>query len=80
MHGNTELAIVVLQAILPWLLSLCKILRHCFFLPEILMIKESCNLIGQEYILVCNLKLCKLTFRSELFFPGNDSKTIQRDP
>ena len=28
------------------------------FLPEIQMIKESCNLIGQEHSLVYNLKLC----------------------
>ena len=27
------------------------------FVPEILVIKESNNLIGQEHILVCNLKL-----------------------
>ena len=30
------------------------------FVPEILVIKESNNLIGQEHILVCNLKLCAL--------------------
>ena len=31
MHGHTELAIVVLQAILPWLLSLCKNYKTLFF-------------------------------------------------
>ena len=32
-----------------------KNLRHCF-VPEILMTKESCNLIGPEHILINNLK------------------------
>ena len=30
------------------------------FLPDIIIIKESTNLIGQEHILVNNLKLCAL--------------------
>ena len=56
-------------------------LRHCF-LPEILVIKESCDLIGREHILIYNLKLRELNwwkrcfdllrnsliFSSELFF------------
>ena len=37
--------------------------------PERLMIKELCNLIGEEHILVNNLKFWNLNFGKTLFFP-----------
>lgn len=39
------------------------------FLPEKLMIKEFCTLIGQEHLLVNTWKLCGLNCRKNTFFP-----------
>ena len=64
--GPTQPAAVVLHAILPWLLM------QRFFLPnpEILVIKESCNLTRQNHILVIVLKIrsTKLTGKKALVY------------
>ena len=53
MPGYTQPAAVVLDTIFSSKLSLYKKIKdiECF-LPQILMIKESCSLIGQEHLLV----------------------------
>ena len=53
--GQTQPKVVFLDTIFLLPIPLYKkSLRHCFP-PELLMIKESCNLIGREYLLVINL-------------------------
>lgn len=53
-HSNS---LAILHTIFPWLLSLCKKYKTLIDLLEILMNKESCNVIGQEYILIYNMEL-----------------------
>ena len=43
-----------------------KIVRYCF-LPEMLLIKEPCNVIGEEPILVYILKLCVSNWSKKAF-------------
>lgn len=59
MPGHTQLATAVFHAIFLLLLSLCKNVIHCFC-PDVLMIKETHNLIESEHILVYELKFCVL--------------------
>ena len=47
-------------------ISLQKIWDIDCFLPEILMVKQSSNLFGEEHILVNNLKFCKKNWRKNL--------------
>ena len=66
--GQTQPKVVFLDTIFLLPIPLYKkSLRHCFP-PELLMIKESCNLIGREYLLVINL-LVYVMHNKIIFFP-----------
>ena len=45
-----------------------NLLRYLTVPPEILMIKESCNLIGQEHILVNHLRVYEVYDKKTLFY------------
>ena len=63
--GHTQPAVAVSRAIFPWLLSLCKISK-ILIVSEMMLNKESCNIIVWEHILfwleIMCIKLMKKRF------------------
>ena len=58
-HQHTQLK--ELLSVITFLISMKKVEYFKSYVLEILMIKEPYNLVEQENILVCNLKVCALS-------------------
>ena len=72
--GHTQAAAMVLNAIFPWLLYVCKKIQDIDCFPsEIMMIKESSNLTGQEHFLVYKSKLCIKMMKKALVYLEHQS-------
>ena len=52
MAEHTQLKILVSGLSYLWVINICKDFENLAidFLPEVIMIKKSCNLIGQEHL------------------------------